>query len=115
MKTKNKLTVLRTVYPPISSSLASALKKDKEVEEYLRRSDFYMIGVRAEARMRNFTMVNGGKSLVFDFIISGRPAAPVTIDIYELPGVAAYAGDKFQLQLDNAGTGFKIWTGEPHA
>lgn len=45
--TKNKLTVLTTVYPPISSADAVRLMRVPAVEEMLRTSDFYMIGARA--------------------------------------------------------------------
>ena len=115
MKTKAKLTVLRTVYPPISSSFASALKKDKEVEQLLRRSDFYMIGARPEARLCNFVIQDKSGLLNFDFMISGCPTVPVMIKPHELLGIASYAGESFQIEIDDAGTGFRIWSDKPHA
>ncbi|WIY23771.1 hypothetical protein [Parasedimentitalea psychrophila] len=115
MKTKTKLTVLRTVYPPISSSFASALKNDKEVERQLRLSDFYMIGARPEARLRNFEMTESGETLKFDFMIRERPAVPVMIKPHELPGVASHAGEGFLLEIDSAGAGFRFWSDKPHA
>lgn len=44
--TKNKLTVLTTVYPSISSTDVVLLMRVPAVEEMLRTSDF-MIGARA--------------------------------------------------------------------
>lgn len=41
---------LRLEYPPISNTDAYALKKDPEVRELLTKSDFYVIGMRDEAR-----------------------------------------------------------------
>jgi hypothetical protein len=112
MKTKTKLTVLRSVYPPISSSFASLLRKDKEVEARLRQSDFYMIGIRPEARLRNFE--GDAKTLNFDFVINGLDPVPVLIRLHELPQVADYDGATFMLEIDGEGTGFRIWSGEPH-
>jgi hypothetical protein len=51
--TKNKLTVLTTVYSPISNADAVQLMRIRAVEEILRTSDFYMIGARAEAHLSN--------------------------------------------------------------
>lgn len=45
--TKNKLTVLTTVYPPVSSADAVRLMRVPAVEEMLRTGDFYTIGPRA--------------------------------------------------------------------
>ena len=44
--TKSKLSLLETVYPPISNQEAVWLQNDPEVEALLRQSDFYMIGFK---------------------------------------------------------------------
>lgn len=78
----------------------------------MRQSDLYMIGIRPEARLRNFT--NDEKTLRFDFIIRGCDPVPVVIQIHELPQIANYDGDNFTLEIDRGGTGFRIWSDEPH-
>lgn len=108
--TKTKLTALRTVYPPIANSHATALAKVPEVEELLRTSDFYMIGGRAIARMRDFAFDAAAGVLTFDFVVGGGPANPVRIELRSLPGVAA-AGADVEIEIDDAGSGFRIWHG----
>ncbi|MGW4532247.1 hypothetical protein ACWEOI_14980 [Nocardia sp. NPDC004340] len=49
------LNTLRLVYPPVSNQEAEWVKSDPAVAERLRRSDFYMIGARAEARFTEFS------------------------------------------------------------
>ncbi len=114
MKTKSKMTVLRTVYPPISDALASDLKNDPAVEKMLRCSNLYMIGIRPRARLIDFELTKDGLAK-FNFTVAGHDDVPVTINISELPGVDSYDGETFRVQVDCAGTGFRIWTDEPHA
>jgi len=113
--TRNKLTVLSTVYPPISSADAVRLMRIPEVEAMLRTSDFYMIGGRAQARLTRPVCDHDSGELRFDFIVGDGEPRPVTIRIHELPGVATFEGETFQIQIDEAGSGFKIWDGIPDA
>lgn len=115
MKSKSKVTVLETVYPPISSSMASVLKEYKDVEAMMRESDFYMIAARPEAKLRDFDVDEEGQVLRLDIAVYGQASVPVTIMLKELPGVEAYAGDTYQLEMDQEGAGLRIWTGKPHA
>lgn len=81
-----------------------------EVEELLRTSDFYMIGGRAIAKMRNFEFDPVAAILTFDFVVGGGPPHPVRIDLRSLPGVAA-SGTDVEIEIDDAGSGFRIWNG----
>ncbi len=81
----------------------------------LRESDFYLIGIRPEARLRNFSVNSETNALHFDFVIAGRPAVSVLIKLDELPGVVSYEGETFQIEIDPGGVGVRIWSGEPHA
>lgn len=112
--TKSKLTVLQTVYPPISNSLAYRLENDPEVEACFRESDFYMIAARQEARLRNLRIDDTEWTLRFDFVIGDREPVEFVIDIFDLPGVSAYGGGTCQLEFDDEGRGFRLWSGEPH-
>lgn len=114
-KTMSKLSVLQTVYPPISNSLAYRLEKDPEVEARFRESDFYMIAGRAEARLRNPQIDQKEGTLRFDFIVGDADPVEFVINLLELPGIAALHGATFQLEFDDAGRGFRLWDAEPHA
>jgi hypothetical protein len=112
--TKTKLTTLRTVYPPISNADAVRLMKIPEVEALLRTSDFYMIAGRAQARLENPEVDHSSNRLSFDFVVGDGPPNPVTFDLQELPGVKALKGRNFHLEIDRAGSGFKVWDGPPN-
>jgi hypothetical protein len=109
--TKNKLTVLTTVYPPISNADAVRLMRVPAVEEMLRTSDFYMIGARAQARLSNPQFDQDTNEMRFDFSIGDRSPSLVKVALQELPGVKALKGEDFIVEFDNAGSGFKVWDG----
>lgn len=111
--TKTKLTTLRTVYPPISNADAVRLMRVPEVEALLRTSDFYMIGGRAQARMVEPDFDLDRNVVEFDFVVGDGPASPVAVALQELPGVKALDGRNFIVEFDRAGSGFKVWDGQP--
>ncbi|WP_331302770.1 hypothetical protein [Methylobacterium oryzae] len=113
--TKTKLTTLRTVYPPISNADAAGLQRIPDVEEILRTSDFYMIVGRAQARLVGPEVDPRANVLSFGFVIGGGDPTPVRIHIEELPGVAAMVGTEIHIQVDQAGSGFKVWDGPADA
>ena len=114
--TKNKLTVLTTVYPPISNADAVRLMRVPAVEAMLRTSDFYLIAARAQARLTNPHFNRDTNEMSFDFSIGDRPPFPVRIALQELPGVKALKGEDFIVEFDTAGSGFKVWDkAGPHA
>lgn len=107
--TKNKLTVLTTVYPPISNADAVRLMGIPAVEKMLRTSDFYMIGARAQARISAPQFDQDANMMSFDLLIGDEPPNPVCVALQELPGVKALDGDVFVVEYDEAGSGFKVW------
>jgi hypothetical protein len=107
--TKNKLTVLTTVYPPISNADAVRLMRVPAVEKMLRTSDFYMIGARAQARLSAPQFDQNTNEMSFDFSIGDGPPFPVHVALQELPGVKALKGENFIVEFDKAGSGFKVW------
>ena len=96
--TKSKLTLLKTVYPPISNQEAVWLEKNQEVEELLRQSDFYMIGGRAEAKYINLIIDPETYIATFEFAIGDDFRDPVEIHIRDLPMVAASEASSFWIE-----------------
>ena len=109
--TKTKLTTLRTVYPPISNADAARFMKDPDVESLLRTSDFYMIGGRAQARLVDPAIDPASNDLSFGFVVGDKAPSAVRIALQELPGVKALKGKDFELEIDEAGSGFRVWDG----
>ena len=107
--TKSKITILETVYPPISNQEAVWLQNDTEVGELLRRSDFYMIGGRAEAKYLNLTIDPDSYIATFDFAIGDEFRDPVEIHIRDLPGVKASAASSFW--IEGGEKIIRIWDG----
>ena len=86
--TTSKVTIIETVYPPIANQEAIWLQHDPAVEQYLRESDFYMIGGRAEAKFRDVSVDAEAHVLTFDFVIGNDFADSVSIRIRQLPAIA---------------------------
>lgn len=97
-KTKVKLTVMETVYPPISSQEAVWLQHISEVEELWRGSDFYMIGGRAEATFRNVAVDADSHVMTLDFFVGDDCIDAVTLNLPALPGVAAAPSNAYWIE-----------------
>lgn len=104
-----KLTALRTVYPPISSANAERLAEDPDVEELLRRSDFYMIAGRSEAVFENMFVETNDGILFADVSIRGGERSSGCIQLHELPEVAQRGQPDIFLEMDEQGRGFRVW------
>lgn len=107
--TKSKLTFLETVYPPISNQEAVWLENDPEVEELLRKSDFYMIGGRAEAKYVNLAIDPETYVATFDFAVGDDFRDPVEIHIRNLPAVAASKAASFWIECGEKN--IRVWDG----
>lgn len=107
--TKSKLTFLETVYPPISNQEAVWLQTDPEVEALLRRSDFYMIAGRAEAKYENIQVDEDTHVMTFDFVVGQNFTDPVTLRLRDLPGVANSRGDGYWIEAGEKMV--RIWDG----
>ncbi len=112
--TTTKLTILQTVYPPISNAEATRLMRDPDVEALLRTSDFYMIGGRAQARMVDLGVDCEAGVITFNLMIGDKGPNPVRIVVRELPGVRAVGSKCLGIEFDEAGRGLRIWDGTPN-
>jgi len=106
---KSKLTFLETVYPPISNQEAVWIQNDPQVEALLRKSDFYMIAARAEAKFQNIKVDEGTHVMTFDFVIGQNFTDPVTLRLPNLPGVANSPGDDYWIEAGEKMV--RIWDG----
>ncbi len=95
---KSKLTSLQTVYHPMSNQEAVWLKEVAEVEKLLRESDFYMIGARAEAKFLDLTPDPATHKISFTFAVGESFRDAVTLNLRELPGVAAHGEKNYWLE-----------------
>jgi hypothetical protein len=105
-----KYTALSTVYPPISSQEASWLQKDPEVEALLRTSNFYMIGAREEAKLRDLSPNEDDWTLRVNLVI-GEFEDSVVIRIRDLPALEGV--DLDSVYLDAGEKHIRIWDGDP--
>jgi hypothetical protein len=107
--TRSKLTLLETVYPPISNQEAVWLQNDPEVEALLRQSDFYMIGGRAEAKYLNLVIAPETYVINFDFAIGSDFRDPVEIRIRDLPAVEESEAESFWIEAGDKN--IRVWDG----
>jgi hypothetical protein len=107
--TKSKLTLLETVYPPISNQEAVWLQNDPEVEALLRQSDFYMIGGRAEAKYLNLAIDADTHVITFDFAIGEDFRDPVEIRARDLPAVEKLKAETFWIEAGDKI--IRVWDG----
>lgn len=96
--TKSKVTLLETVYPPISNQEAIWLQNDPEVEALLRKSDFYMIGGRVQAKYLNLVIDPATYIATFDFSVRDSFRDPVEIHIRDLPAVQKSEAESFWVE-----------------
>lgn len=87
-QTKAKVSYLKLVHPPFSNQEAVWAKNDPELIAELKRSHFYMIGARAEARFKNLRFDQENHLVTFNFQIGNQKAAAVTLDLRLIPGTA---------------------------
>ncbi len=106
---KTKMTALPTVYPPISHQEAIWLQDIPEVEDLLRRSDFYMIAARAEAKFVDLSLDENSHQLSFTFAIGDYFKDAVTLSLRELPAVAAHPEDGYWLEAGEKRV--RLWDG----
>jgi hypothetical protein len=98
---KFQLHSVKLVYPPISNQEAEWLKKDKEVQEVLKRSNLYMLARRAEAKFEGFSCDESARTLRFRFTMPGVEGDDVAVRFvsapnYEVPDdVEVEAEEKF--------------------
>ena len=105
MPVKSQISSLRLVYPPVSNQEAYWLQTDAEVEMILRRSDFYMVVGRAEARFEITAVDESSGDVALTFAIAGGLSDSGVLKIRDLPG----AGEAPQLVLEGGEKLFRVW------
>lgn len=77
-------STLELVYPPVSNQEADWVKADPDVQDRLRRSDFYLIGARAEATFGECAMDDTKGQVVVSLSIGDSLSDQVILDPYAL-------------------------------
>lgn len=102
---KSQISSLKLVYPPISNQEAVWLERDAGVVERLRRSDFYMIVGRAEAKLAITEVYEELGVVEFDFKLMDGRCERGAMRLLDMPGAA----DAPSLVLEEGEKIFRIW------
>ena len=102
---KSQLSYLSLVYPPMSNQEAYWLQDDAEVETILRRSDFYMVVGRGEAKFQVTHVDESSGEIALKFTVAGGPQDDGVLKIRELPGTRKAS----QLMLEGGEKMIRVW------
>ena len=91
---RGKTTFLELVFPPISNQEAY-LFKNEPAAEFMRESDFYMIGGKKKSTFSNLKSDDKEMTITFDINIGDDHKGSGVIEILKLKSVENYSGDKF--------------------
>lgn len=91
---RGKSTFLELVFPPISNQEAYWFK-DQPASEFMRASDFYMIGGKVKSKFVNLSACEETMVISFDLCIGDDVKGSGIIDVPRLEAVENYEGDKF--------------------
>ena len=105
MPEKVQFCSLSLVYPPISNQEMYCLMKDPGVEEELRRSDFYMVVGRAEAKFQMMEIDQASGNASLRLIIPGGPEARGELRTEQVPGAAKAP----KLMLEGGDKIIRVW------
>ena len=109
--TRSQLSTLKLVFPPISNQEAVWFRDDPSVAAYLKRSDFYMIGGRPEAKFIEMAVDEDARVARFLVSMTGHSPDPVSIDLRALPGCRAK--DPNELWVESGEKFIRTWDGPP--
>lgn len=90
---RSKVTFLELVFPPISNQEAVWLK-DELAAEYMKQSDFYMIGAKAKSHFEAYSFNETDMILSFDLFINGEKRSECSLSINELSAVNSSEHEK---------------------
>ena len=93
---RGKSTFLELVFPPISNQEAYWFK-DQPATEFMRASDFYMIGGKVKSKFVNLSACEETMVISFDLCIGDDVKGSGIIDVPRLEAVENYEGDKFRV------------------
>lgn len=94
-----KATYLELVFPPISNQEAHHFK-DEPASEYMRESDFYMIGGKAKSRFSSIAFNEKDMEISFEIHVGDEYKSDGIIRISELDSICKLEGDTFGLSFD---------------
>lgn len=89
-----KSTFLELVMPPISNQEAYWLKDQPAAADFMRNSDFYMIGGKPKSRFSNLSVCEQTMTIKFDLYIGDDLRGAGSISVLELEAVEEFEGDK---------------------
>ncbi|MDK1366756.1 hypothetical protein QOL70_24620, partial [Klebsiella quasipneumoniae] len=89
-----KITFLELVIPPISNQEAVWFK-DEPFAEYMKQSDFYIIGGKAKSKFSNIRANEDNSQIFFDVFVGGDHKSSGVIHIYKLKPVIDFEGNDF--------------------
>ena len=96
---RTQICTLRLVYPPISNKEAELLRHDRQVQDKLRESNFYMIGSRAEAVFENPDIDRANNILGLEVVTGNGIRDRVQVHFRELPSVVGHWTGYIELEF----------------
>lgn len=91
-----KATYLELVFPPISNQEAHHFK-DEPAAEYMRASDFYMIGGKAKSKFSNVAFNEENMEISFEIHVGDEHKSDGVIRISDLDSISKFEEDQFGL------------------
>lgn len=88
---RSKITMLELVFPPISNQEAFLLR-GQPAAEYMRESDFYMIGGKRKSKFVNIE-IDSDYLIKFDLLIGDEKSGNGEIDVLNLGAIIDFEGD----------------------
>ena len=95
-----KMTFLELVFPPISNQEAVWFK-DQPAKEFMKQSDFYMIGGKAKSKFSSFSLNEEKMELEFDLFIGDDLKGKGFIEINRLESVTSFSGEKIGVSCND--------------
>ena len=105
MPDKFQFSSLSLVYPPVSNQEMYRLKNDTGVEEELRKSDFYMVVGRAEAKFQIVEVDQSSGDASLYLTVLGGPEAHGVLRPGQVPGAA----EAPNLMLESGDKILRVW------
>lgn len=89
-----KITYLELVIPPISNQEAVWFK-DEPFSEYMKQSDFYMIGGKTRSKFSNIRATDDHTQIHFDLYVGDEFKSSGVIHVQQLQPIIDFEGDEF--------------------
>jgi len=80
----SKMTALKLVFPPVNNRFAYSLKDADVFEHYVRKSDFYMLGMKPIWMLGNWRDIDNQGNVTFDIIENKKIIDTGTVNISKI-------------------------------